>query len=223
MRAHGSAGHAIGGAGPGGLAAFANTAGRRRGNGICLWSGLRWGFGRLDEVFRAAAQDQRPSDGYLVSFWRLLLKYPEVLGWEKLWTDSYHEVRQELYGMAKAIAPEKPFGFHIMQNMTFSPFYRAEEDYSQTKNYTDFLKLATYNNAGWSAPGRLSGTAFRHRVSRCKPEDFLGFYYKLMNYQGASYRGAADGRAAGRLCGRGNQAGDCRGGRPGEDLSGNRY
>ena len=144
------------------------------------------GFRAMDEVFRAAAQDQRPSDGYLVSFWRVLLKYPEVLGWEQLWTDGYHEARQEVYGMAKAVAPEKPFGFHIMQHMTFSPFYRAEEDYSETKNYTDFLKLATYSNAGGP---RLA--AFLERLSAtvlhdCKPQDFMALFYKVMNYQGGS-------------------------------------
>ena len=31
----------------------------------------------------------------------------EILSWEKLWTDSYHEVRAELYGAAKAIAPRE--------------------------------------------------------------------------------------------------------------------
>jgi hypothetical protein len=147
----------------------------------------RMGYLALDELFRAAAQDHRPTDGYFVAFWRLLLEYPEILGWEKLWTDSYHEVRGELYGIAKAIAPEKPFGFHIMQNMTFSPFYRAEEDYSQTKNYADFLKLATYNNAAGPRLAtfleRLSATVFHD----ARPQDFLGFYYKLMNYQGATY------------------------------------
>ena len=96
------------------------------------------GYRLLDELVRAAAQDKRPVDGYFVTFWRLLLDYPEILSWEKLWTDSYQEVRAELYGSAKAIAPEKPFGFHIMQNMTFSPFYQAEEDYSRTKNYPEF-------------------------------------------------------------------------------------
>ena len=144
------------------------------------------GFRAMDEVFRAAALDQRPSDGYLVSFWRVLLRYPEVLGWEQLWTDGYHEAREDVYGMAKQIAPEKPFGFHIMQHMTFSPFYRAEEDYSETKNYTDFLKLATYNNAGGP---RLA--AFLERLSAtvlhdCKPEDFMALFYKVMNYQGGS-------------------------------------
>jgi hypothetical protein len=74
-----------------------------------------------------------------------------------------------------------------MQNMTFSPFYSAEEDYSVTKNYADFLKLATYNNAAGPRLAafldRLSSTVFHD----ARPEDFLAFYYKLMNYQGPSY------------------------------------
>jgi hypothetical protein len=145
------------------------------------------GYRQLDQLFGAAAQDQRPVDGYFVTFWRLLLEYPEILSWEKLWTDSYHEVRSELYGTGKAIAPEKPFGFHIQQNMTFSPFYRAEEDYSQTKGYADFLKLATYNNSGGPRMAayldRLSATVFHD----ARPQDFLPFYYKIMNYQEAPY------------------------------------
>ena len=145
------------------------------------------GYRLLDELVRAAAQDKRPVDGYFVTFWRLLLDYPEILSWEKLWTDSYQEVRAELYGSAKAIAPEKPFGFHIMQNMTFSPFYQAEEDYSRTRNYTDYLKIATYNNAAGPRMAayldRLCSSIFHDAT----PKDFLPFYYKIMNYQEGSY------------------------------------
>jgi hypothetical protein len=145
------------------------------------------GYRGLDELFTAAAHDRRPADGYFVSFWRLLLEYPEILAWEKLWTDSYQEVRAELYGVAKSIAPEKPFGFHIMQNMTFSPFYRAEEDYGRTKDFADYLKLATYNNAGGPRMAafldRLSATVFHD----AKPRDFLPFYYKIMNYEERPY------------------------------------
>ncbi|HWB84133.1 MAG TPA: hypothetical protein VG675_08340 [Bryobacteraceae bacterium] len=145
------------------------------------------GYQKLDQLLQAAAADQRPVDGYFISFWRLLLEYPEILSWESLWTDSYHEIRSHLYGIGKSIAPEKPFGFHIMQNMTFSPFYRAEEDYSRTKDYTDYLKLATYNNAGGprlaAYLGHLCGTVFHDGT----PQDFLPLYYKMMNYNEAPY------------------------------------
>ena len=147
----------------------------------------REGYRKLDALFDSSSTDQRPADGYFVTFWRILLEYPEVLAWETLWTDSYHQVRSELYGTGKALAPEKPFGFHIMQNMTLSPFYRAEEDYAKTKNYTDFMKLATYNNAAGprlaSFLDRLSATIFRD----AKPEDFLPFFYDVMGYHEAGY------------------------------------
>jgi hypothetical protein len=163
---------------------FCQAKGRERGISV---ERAREGYRQLNKLFGAAAKDERPSDGYFVSFWRLLLTYPEILSWETLWNDSYHEVRAEVYGTAKAIAPEKPFGFHIQQNQTFSPFYRAEEDFSETRRYSDFLKLATYNNSGGPRMAafldRLSATVFHD----AKPQDFERFYYKIMNYQEAPY------------------------------------
>jgi hypothetical protein len=161
--------------------------GKAREQGISVERAQR-GYRLLDQLFTAAAADHRPADGNFVSFWRLLLDYPEILAWEKLWTDSYHAVRAELYGIGKSIAPEKPFGFHVMQNMTFSPFYRAEEDYSHTRDYADYLKIATYNNAGGPRMAafldRLSATVFHD----AKPQDFIYLYYWVMNYDEKPYK-----------------------------------
>ena len=147
----------------------------------------RTGYQELVQLFQAARKDEHLPDGYFVSFWRLLLRYPEILSWETLWTDSFQEVQAELYGTAKAIAPEKPFGFHLMQSMTFSPFYRAEEDYTKRREFADFLKPATYNNAGGPRMAeylrQLSGTIFHD----AEPKDFYGFYEKIMGYDEAPY------------------------------------
>jgi hypothetical protein len=74
-----------------------------------------------------------------------------------------------------------------MQSFTFSPFYRAEEDYKKRANFADFLKPATYNNAGGPRMAaylnRLSQTIFHD----AKPEDFLEFYYKIMGDPQAPY------------------------------------
>jgi hypothetical protein len=104
-----------------------------------------------------------------------------------MWHDSYHEVRAELYRTAKAIAPAKPFGFHMVQNITFSPLYSAADDYSTIKNYADFVKIATYNNAGG---GRMAG--FIQRLSStifadATPEELTPLYYKMMGYDEAPY------------------------------------
>src|ERR1051326_3595869 len=110
-----------------------------------------------------------------------------MLSWENLWAAKDDAVRADTDGKAKALAPAKPFGFHIMQNMTFSPFYQAEEDYSRTKDYSDYLKLATYNNAGGprmaSYLDRLTTTLFHDAT----PKDLLPLYYKIMNYKEAPY------------------------------------
>ncbi len=147
----------------------------------------RRGYQELEKLFLAARRDERPADGYFVSFWRLLLDYPEILAWEKLWTDSYHQIRSEIYGLAKAIAPEKPLGWHIMHNQTLSPFYRAEENYAETKRYSDFVKAVMYNNCAGPRMvtflNRMAATLFHD----AKPEDILPLYYKIMNYEEAPY------------------------------------
>lgn len=147
----------------------------------------RLGYQKLDQFISAALKNERPTDGYFVTYWRLVYEYPEISAWELLWTDSYHEARAAVYGTAKAISPEKPFGFHIMQEVTFSPFYRAEENYSVIENYTDFLEIATYSTAGGprlaSYLHRLASTIF-HDAS---PDEFTEFYYKIMNIQEAPY------------------------------------
>ena len=145
------------------------------------------GYRELGQLFQASGKEQAPVDGYFVSFWRLLLKYPEILSWESLWTDSFQQVQADLYSLAKAIAPQKPFGFHLLQTMTFSPFSRAEEDYTKRRNYADFLKLATYNNAGGPRMAAYLESLSRTVFHDANPQDFIALYYKMMNYQEAPY------------------------------------
>ncbi|MGD0156945.1 MAG: hypothetical protein ABSB50_12675 [Terracidiphilus sp.] len=144
------------------------------------------GFIKLDRLFGAAGKSQRPADGYFVSFWRILVEYPEVLAWHRMWHDSYHEIRATLYKTAKALAPQKPFGFHMVQNITFSPFYSATDDYAKTKNYADFVKIATYNNAGGGRMAgfieRLCSTIFADATA----EELTPVYYKMMGYDEAA-------------------------------------
>jgi len=159
---------------------FCAAKGRERG---IVADRAKEGYRRLLYLFRAGPKHgQRPADGYFTTFWRTLLEYPEILSWQNLWMDSYMEVRAELYGAAKAIAPAKPFGFHVQQNHTFSPFYSAAEDFTRLAQFSDFLKLASYNNAGGPRMARLidrlAGTVFRDTDSA----KFLPVYYDMMGY-----------------------------------------
>ena len=46
------------------------------------------GYTKLASLVRNSRMASRPTDGYFVSYWRLLVKYPEILAWEKLWNDG---------------------------------------------------------------------------------------------------------------------------------------
>jgi hypothetical protein len=154
--------------------------GRERGISV---ERAKQGYLALIALFQAARTDQRPNDGYFVQVWRTLLEYPEILSWEKLWTDSYHEVRSQLYGIAKAIAPEKPFGWHIWHPATFDPFYRAKENYAVTRQYADFFKPAIYNNSGGPRMAEFVSQWCATIFHDAKPADLMPLYYKIMNYE----------------------------------------
>jgi hypothetical protein len=99
-----------------------------------------------------------------------------------------HQRPDDGVGTAKALAPHKPFGFHMVQNITFSPFYSAADDYAKVADYSDFLKIATYNNAAGPRLShfidRLCATVFADAA----PADLQPFYYKMMGYHEASFQ-----------------------------------
>jgi hypothetical protein len=106
------------------------------------------GFAKLDQFIRAARANQRPNDGYFVGFWRLLLDYPELLAWEKLWTDGKHAIYADIHRAAKQSRPNVQVGFHIWHANSFSPFFRAEQIYAEFARVADYLKIVAYNNCG---------------------------------------------------------------------------
>ena len=108
----------------------------------------REGFEKLDQFITAARAGRRPNDGYFVEFWRLLTNYPELLAWEKLWTDGKHAIYADVFQAAKKSRADVQVGFHIWHVNSFSPFFRAEQDYAEFAKVADFLKIVVYNNCG---------------------------------------------------------------------------
>ena len=90
--------------------------------------------------------DDHPADGAFVTFWRLLLRYPEILSWQNLWTRSQRQLYRDIYGTAKACRSSIQVGWHVFHEISFSPFYRADQDYAELSELSDFLKVVEYNN-----------------------------------------------------------------------------
>ncbi len=145
------------------------------------------GYQKLASLVRESVAGKRPNDGYFVSFWRLLVDYPEILAWEKLWTDSKHAIYGDIHRAAKASKPSVQVGFHIWHANSFSPFFRAEQEYAAFAEVADYMKIVLYNNSGGpryaQAIDNMGSTIFRD-VPRDELERFLN---RVLNYDEKAY------------------------------------
>jgi hypothetical protein len=158
---------------------YCREKGRSRGISV---ERARQGLIELDRFVRAALDGPAPIDGYFVTFWRLLLNYPEILAWEKLWTDSQQEIYGQIFGTVKSIDSRIQVGWHIWHNNSFSPFYRAEQDYGKLRQTSDFLKVVMYNNCGGPRMAEYLKNIHSTIFHDAKPEEALAFHYRIMGY-----------------------------------------
>jgi hypothetical protein len=118
-----------------------------------------------------------------VTVWRLLLRYPELLAWEMLWTDSLRETYAAMYKKVKEIKPSIGVGWHIWHNNSFSPIYRAEQDLTEISKYSDFLKMVMYHNCGGERLADYIGSVGGTIYGDVPPQELLDFHYRVLDYK----------------------------------------
>ena len=132
---------------------------------------------------RTDAQGKRPVDGYYVTLWRLMLRHPELLAWEMLWTDSLRETYAAIYAKVKSIKPSIGVGWHIWHNNSFNPIYRAEQDLSELTKYSDFLKMVMYHNCGGERMASYIRSVGRTIYGDVPQQELLDFHYRVLDYK----------------------------------------
>jgi hypothetical protein len=124
----------------------------------------------------------RPADGAFVTFWRLLLEYPEILSWERLWNGGLTDTYREMYRKAHDVSPTTPMGWHIWHTNSFAPFYRAEQDYARFQEYSDYLKVVMYDNCGGPRLARYVRNVNRTIFADLTPDQTLELTYATQQY-----------------------------------------
>jgi hypothetical protein len=147
----------------------------------------RQGFLELEKFVRSARSGKRPTDGYFVQFWRILLRYPELAAWEMLFTDSLRETYAALYKTVKTAQPAIPVGWHIWHNTSFNPIYRAEQDLRELSNYSDFIKVVMYNNCGGERMALYADNIGSTLYGDLTKQQLTDFTYGVMGYEEGSY------------------------------------
>ena len=145
------------------------------------------GFLELEKFVRASRSGKRPSDGYFVQFWRVLLQYPEVLAWEMFFTTSLRENYAAIYKTVKTAKPTIPVGWHIWHNTSFNPIYRAEQDWAELSKYSDFIKVVMYSNCGGERMALYVDNIGSTLYGDLTKQQLTEFTYEVMNFKERSY------------------------------------
>ena len=140
----------------------------------------------LEPYVRAGRAGQRPRDGYYVEFWRILLRYPELLVWETFWADSMRETQREFSAKAKSLRPGIPIGYHIWHNIAFNPIYRAEQDYRPYTEFADYLKPVIYDNPAAERMTSYVDSISENVFRRSQPPADTGLRIQRHELQGSS-------------------------------------
>lgn len=143
----------------------------------------RKGFLELQKFVAAGHQSQRPVDGYYVTLWRLMLRYPELLAWEMLWTDSLRETYTAIYERVKSVKPSIQVGWHIWHNNSFNPIYRAEQDLQAIAPHSDFLKMVMYHNCGGERMATYIDNVGASIYGDVPKQELLDFHYRVLDYE----------------------------------------
>lgn len=145
------------------------------------------GYRALEDFAAAARRGQRPSDGYYVAFWRLLLRYPEILAWDMFWYDGLREVFKTVYAQAKGIKPDLPVGWAVPATISFNPFYRAAVNLRELAEYSDFVKIIAYHTDGGPRCAKYVDALHSTWLQDLPRDEVLDFEYKIMGYSEGNY------------------------------------
>ena len=142
----------------------------------------RQGYLKLDKFVQSSLHGNRPSDGYYVEFARIMIEFPEINAWNKLFDFGKNQVLTDVRTAVKSVNEKLQVGFHIEHVNSFNPLYRASRSYADLASKADFLKVVVYNNAG----GERYASFIRNAgsiVFRDVPlDELMKFNNHLLNY-----------------------------------------
>ncbi|MFB3825999.1 MAG: hypothetical protein ACE15B_04485 [Bryobacteraceae bacterium] len=144
-------------------------------------------FGELEKFVAAGRARQRPPDGYYVTLWRLMLRYPELLIWEHFFHEGVREAYAVMHDRVKSVRRDAMFGLHIWHNFTLSPLYRAEQDLAEMAKCSDFFKVALYHNCGGPRMATYIDSVSETIYGDVPPAELLQYHYRVLGYSGAPY------------------------------------
>ena len=139
------------------------------------------GYTELHTLMKKVEAGDIPADGVMVSVWRILQQYHEVLAWNYQWYRADEEIQQMLYRQIKSLKPEAVVGRHIdHQRSSWDMFYRSAVSYEEMATHADFIKPILYHDIyGPRLRNSVIGTWKEHLYHDMDEAQILDYYYAI--------------------------------------------
>src|ERR1051325_662438 len=130
------------------------------------------------------AGSAHPPEGMFGGFLRLLIRYPEILGWEFQYRLGREAICEAMYRTIKAIKPDADVGWHVdHQPSSWDLVYRAEMTFAEMAPYSDFIKIIVYHDVLGPRIRYWYLERFRQTIlGELSLEQSLDLYYTLFGY-----------------------------------------
>ncbi len=136
------------------------------------------------QIARGTAAAGKPVDGIFAGFLGVMMRYPEIMGWEYQYRLGREAICEAMYKRVKTIKPTAQVGWHVdHQPSSWDIVYRAEMSYEEMASHADFIKPIIYHSVlgprirNWYLP-RFQKTI----LGEVSLEDSLGLYYSMFGY-----------------------------------------
>lgn len=140
------------------------------------------GYEELRTFIQNSVQGTRPVDGFYVTFWRILLRYPEIFQWQRLFQESLKDTYRSINNKVKSIKPNVPTGWGFSSQQIYSHMFRADADLKSLAGFTDFMKFYIYYNVGGPRSGKYVEKLGKTVMGDVPRDQLLQFVYRLMGY-----------------------------------------
>jgi hypothetical protein len=143
----------------------------------------RTGFTGLLAYIQRLRGGAKPADGAYAEYFRLLMRYPEILAWDYQYRLSREEIMKGMYDTIKAIKPSAQVGWHVDHWTTSMDLIaRAAMSYAEMAPWGDYEKIVVYHAV--TAPRLHSWIAQEQRtiLSDMTLEQAIDYHYALWGY-----------------------------------------
>jgi hypothetical protein len=148
---------------------------------------VRKAFLEVWDYFQKARQGAEFIDGAFIEFWRVLLRNPEILIWERFWLERSKDLDRELYGIVKWSNANLEFGLNVWNRNHFNFIRKAQWPWEEQTLYADWVKPITYQHQSGQVYVKEMTDFHKNILRDLTPQEFTPIMYKLLGLKEAPW------------------------------------